>query len=197
SILAGFAFYFRSLAQALALAAELNRSAARLAITPLWRMWPRYVGLAAGGLLIVYTYWRLGLAGALGVAGVGLLVRYLAGRYVDRTLDGVRNLRNAKESLEHQAFHDPLTNLPNRALFAERLEHAMVRAGDGSVAVLFIDLDNFKTVNDKLGHAAGDALLVAATERLLTCVRREDTIARLGGDEFTVLLEDMRDPSDA
>jgi diguanylate cyclase (GGDEF)-like protein len=116
---------------------------------------------------------------------------------VDRTLESVRKLRTANEQLEHQAFHDPLTRLANRALFAERLEHAMVRAGEGSVAGLFLDLDNFKTVNDKLGHAAGDALLVATTERLLRCVRREDTVARLGGDEFTVLLEDMRDPSDA
>src|SRR5207237_96624 len=130
------------------------------------------------------------------VVAFALAVR-LAGRYVDRTLDSVRKLRTANEQLEHQAFHDPLTKLANRALFAERLEHARVRAGEGSVAVLFLDMDNFKTVNDKLGHAAGDALLLATTERLLRCVRREDTVARLGGDEFTVLLEDMRDPSDA
>jgi diguanylate cyclase (GGDEF)-like protein len=197
SILASFAFYFRSLPLALALAAELNRSPARLAAARLWRLWPQYAALCAGGLLIVYAYARLGLTGALGVAGFGLVVRYLAGRYVDRTLESVRKLRNANESLEHQAFHDPLTNLPNRALFAERLQHAMLRAGNGSVAVLFIDLDNFKAVNDTLGHGAGDLLLISATERLLQCVRREDTIARLGGDEFTVLLEDMHDPSDA
>src|SRR5260370_42539563 len=112
-----------------------------------------------------------------------LILRRLAARYVDHTLDSVRKVRTAKEALEHQAFHDALTNLPNRALFAERLEHAMMRAGEGSVAVLFLDLDNFKTVNDTLGHAAGDVLLTAATARLLQCVRREDTIARLGGDE--------------
>ena len=197
SAMAGFAFYFRSLPLALALAGELNRSPARLVVARYWRMWPQSIAIGAAGLLTAYAYSRLGLTGALGVGGFWLLVRHLAGRYVDRTLDSVRTLRNANESLEHQAFHDPLTNLPNRALFAERLEHAMVRAGDGSVAVLFLDLDNFKTVNDTLGHAAGDALLIAATERLVKCVRREDTIARLGGDEFTVLLEDMRDPSDA
>jgi diguanylate cyclase (GGDEF)-like protein len=118
-------------------------------------------------------------------------------RYMDRTLESVRKLRSANAALEHRAFHDPLTNLPNRALFAERLEHAILRAGESSVAVLFLDLDNFKTVNDTFGHATGDALLVAAAERLVECVRREDTIARLGGDEFTVLLEDMHDPSDA
>jgi diguanylate cyclase (GGDEF)-like protein len=160
-------------------------------------MWPRYAALIAAGLTIIYAYVRVGLIGALVIAAAVALVRHMAGRYIDRTLDSVRKLRTANEQLEHQAFHDPLTRLANRALFAERLEHAMVRAGDGSVAVLFLDLDNFKTVNDKLGHAAGDALLVAASERLLDCVRREDTIARLGGDEFTVLLEDMRDPSDA
>jgi diguanylate cyclase (GGDEF)-like protein len=197
SVLAGLAFYFRSLPLALALAAELSRSKMRLAARRYWRMWPQYVAIGAGALLTVFAYANLGVAGALGVGGFGLLVRYLAGRYVDRTLDSVRKLRNANESLEHQAFHDSLTNLPNRALFAERLEHAMVRAGDGSVAVLFVDLDNFKRVNDSLGHAAGDALLIAATERMVKCVRREDTIARLGGDEFTVLLEEMRDPSDA
>jgi diguanylate cyclase (GGDEF)-like protein len=197
SALAGLTFYFRSLPLALALACELNRSPARRFAARQWRMWPQYVAIAAGCLLTMCAYAAFGLTGALGVAGLWLLVRRLAGRYVDRTLDSVRKLRNANESLEHQAFHDPLTNLPNRALFAERLDHAMVRAGDGCVAVLFIDLDNFKTVNDTLGHAAGDALLVAATERVVQCVRREDTIARLGGDEFTVLLEDMHDPSDA
>src|SRR5919202_6362206 len=163
----------------------------------LWRMWPRYAALAAAALTVVYAYVRVGLIGAIVIAASVALVRHLAGRHIDRTLDGVRKLRTANEQLEHQAFHDPLTRLANRALFAERLEHAMLRAGTGSVAVLFLDLDNFKTVNDKLGHAAGDALLVAASQRLLSCVRREDTIARLGGDEFTVLLEDMRDPSDA
>jgi diguanylate cyclase (GGDEF)-like protein len=196
SALAGLAFYFRSLPLAVALAAELSRSKMRLAARRYWRMWPQYVAIGAGTLLTVFAYANLGVAGALGVGGFGLLVRYLSGRYVDRTLDSVRKLRNANESLEHQAFHDSLTKLPNRALFAERLEHAMVRA-DGSVAVLFVDLDNFKRVNDSLGHAAGDALLIAATERMLKCVRREDTIARLGGDEFTVLLEEMHDPSDA
>jgi diguanylate cyclase (GGDEF)-like protein len=192
SALAGFAFHFKSLPLALALAAELSRSTVRC-----WRLWPTYVALSAGGLLVAYAYANLGVAGALGFGGLALLMRYLAGRYVDRTLDSVRKLRSANESLEHRAFHDPLTNLPNRALFAERLEHAMVRADHNSVAVLFLDLDNFKSVNDTLGHAAGDALLIAASERLVKCVRRADTIARLGGDEFTVLLEEMRDPSDA
>ncbi len=197
SALAGMGFYFKSLPAALALATELNRSSARLVVSRYWRMWPQYVALGLASLLVVYAYSRLGLTVAIALGGLALLARYLAGRYVDRTLESVRKLRNANEALEHQAFHDVLTNLPNRALFAERMEHAMVRAGDGSVAVLFLDLDNFKNVNDTLGHAAGDALLMAASKRLVQCVRREDTIARLGGDEFTVLLEDLRDPSDA
>jgi diguanylate cyclase (GGDEF)-like protein len=197
SALAGFAFYFRSLPLALALAAELSRSKVRLSAARCWRMWPQYVAIGAAALLTAFAYANLGAAGALGVGGFGLLVHYLAGRYVDRSLDSVRKLRHAHESLEHQAFHDPLTNLPNRALFAERLEHAMIRAGDACVAVLFVDLDNFKPVNDTLGHAAGDALLIAVTQRVMKCVRREDTVARLGGDEFTVLLEEMHDPSDA
>ena len=93
--------------------------------------------------------------------------------------------------LHHTAFHDALTGLPNRALFLERLARAVGRAkgGEGETAVLFIDLDRFKGVNDGLGHAAGDAVLVEAARRLRRLLRPGDTVARLGGDEFTVLLE--------
>jgi diguanylate cyclase (GGDEF)-like protein len=97
--------------------------------------------------------------------------------------------------LAHQAFHDSLTKLPNRALFSDRLQHALDRMTrrQESIAVLFLDLDEFKPVNDTLGHDAGDRLLVAVGERLQSCLRPEDTVARLGGDEFTVLLEDITD----
>ena len=195
--LAGMAFHFKSLPMALALAGEMNRSGAGLLARRYWRMWPQYASIGIGCLLVLYAWETVGLTAALAVTVFALLVQHMAGRYVDRTLESVRTLRNTNEALEHQAFHDALTGVPNRALFAERLEHAMLRAGKGSVAVLFIDLDNFKSVNDTFGHAAGDALLVSTTGRLLQCVRRADTIARLGGDEFTVLLEDMHDPSDA
>ena len=197
SALAGFAFYFKSLPLALAIAGELNRSPAKSMVRRHWRMWPQYAALLITGLLIAHAYQQAGFNAAIAILGAAFIVRKLAGRYVDRTLESVRKLRATNEALQHRAFHDPLTGVANRALFSERLEHALVRAGEGAVAVLFLDLDNFKTVNDTLGHAAGDALLAAATTRLLQCTRREDTIARLGGDEFTVLLEDMRDPSDA
>ena len=102
--------------------------------------------------------------------------------------------RALQDQLTYQAFHDPLTSLPNRALFMDRLEHALIRAErrEHAVAMLFLDLDNFKIVNDSLGHQAGDQMLVAAAERVLECVRTEDTVARLGGDEFTILIEDVR-----
>ncbi len=97
-----------------------------------------------------------------------------------------------------QAFHDPLTKLPNRTLFGERVEIAAARLQPGEqMAVLFIDLDRFKTVNDSLGHAAGDELLIASANRIASCVRVEDTVARLGGDEFTVLLSRTRSPIEA
>ena len=103
-----------------------------------------------------------------------------------------------EERLQHQAFHDALTGLPNRALFMDRLGQALSRTQrrERSVAILFLDLDNFKFVNDSLGHEEGDRLLVEVAERLCACVRPEDTIARLGGDEYTILLEDARDASD-
>ncbi|MEX0984644.1 MAG: EAL domain-containing protein, partial [Actinomycetota bacterium] len=97
-----------------------------------------------------------------------------------------------EEQLSHQAFHDQITGLANRALFRDRVSHALERRArdDKPVSVLFMDLDDFKTINDSLGHAAGDQLLRELSERLLGNLRTADTAARLGGDEFAVLLED-------
>jgi diguanylate cyclase (GGDEF)-like protein/PAS domain S-box-containing protein len=103
----------------------------------------------------------------------------------------VSERRRLEEQLTHQAFHDPLTGLANRALFRDRVSHALALAQRRGtpVTVLFLDLDDFKTVNDSLGHAEGDRLLIAAAERFLACARTADTVARLGGDEFAILIE--------
>ncbi len=97
--------------------------------------------------------------------------------------------------LEHQALHDPLTGLANRALFSDRLEHAISRAERlrGRPALMMLDLDDFKSINDNLGHEAGDALLISIADCLRSCTRPSDTVARLGGDEFAVLLEETPD----
>ncbi len=100
-------------------------------------------------------------------------------------------LSRLKEELRHQAYHDPLTGLANRALFAERVEEQLIAPREGlCTVVLFLDLDDFKIVNDTLGHAAGDRLLAAVADRIRGCVRSDDLAARLGGDEFAVLLTD-------
>jgi diguanylate cyclase (GGDEF)-like protein/PAS domain S-box-containing protein len=118
----------------------------------------------------------------------------------DEEIDGiVLNLRDVSErksfqaELEHQAFHDTLTELPNRALFRNRVEHALAsqRRNGRPVAVLFLDIDDFKNVNDSLGHAAGDEVLQEVGRRLDDCMRPVDTAARLGGDEFAVLLHEV------
>ena len=100
------------------------------------------------------------------------------------------------EDMTHLARHDLLTNLPNRGLLLDRVEHAlqMSRRRGTRIALLFVDLDGFKPVNDRFGHAAGDAVLIDVAQRLSSCVRQSDTVARLGGDEFALLLEDVHPP---
>jgi diguanylate cyclase (GGDEF)-like protein/PAS domain S-box-containing protein len=98
-----------------------------------------------------------------------------------------------EEKLTHQAFHDSLTNLPNRAAFRIGLDHALQGSSEGRIAVLFLDLDDFKAVNDTMGHDIGDQLLVAVGARIASTLRPGDTVARLGGDEFAVLLKKMED----
>lgn len=115
------------------------------------------------------------------------------------TLRDVTERKRLEEELKHQAFHDALSGLANRPLFRDRLEHALARAARSltSLAVLFLDLDDFKLVNDSLGHAVGDELLVAVAGRIMGSLRSGDTAARFGGDEFAVLLEATEDISDA
>ena len=118
---------------------------------------------------------------------------------VHATVVDISDRKRAEEQIEFHAYHDVLTHLPNRKLFTDRLRHALThakRAGK-SVAVMFIDLDHFKTINDTLGHTAGDELLLEMAKRLRDCVREDDTVARLGGDEFTIILADLRHPEDA
>jgi diguanylate cyclase (GGDEF)-like protein len=166
---------------------------------------PRHMpDLAIDGLRSVISapvYQRGDLVGALSLG-----TREAGRRYRDMERDAVLafaehaglalNDAKAAEETAHQAFHDPLTGLANRALFLDRLSHARTRAirSGGSVGVLFADLDGFKTVNDSLGHAAGDQLLIIAAQRLVSVVGPTDTVARFGGDEFAILVEDAGEP---
>jgi Amt family ammonium transporter len=132
------------------------------------------------------------LAAPISISGVGV------GNFVS-----YRDIREKKQSdarLQHDALHDPLTGLANRALFLDRLQLIMARQQRHSqlnFAVMFLDLDRFKSVNDNLGHASGDDLLLRIAARLRACVRPEDTVARFAGDEFAILLEDVTNISDA
>ncbi|HKV11256.1 MAG TPA: EAL domain-containing protein [Thermoanaerobaculia bacterium] len=135
--------------------------------------------------------WRWVLTRGLAVRNEAGEVCRMAGSQSDITAR-----KAAEERLLHDAFHDPLTGLPNRALFMDRLGMAIAHAKrrlSYTFAVLFIDLDRFKNVNDSLGHSAGDELLMAVARRLESCLRPGDTVARLGGDEFTILLDEVSD----
>ena len=116
------------------------------------------------------------------------------------SLSDITDRKQIEERLRHDAFHDALTGLSNRALLIDRLSHALTRVnrrGDYIFAVLFLDLDRFKMINDSLGHTLGDQLLVTVARRLRECVRPDDTVARLGGDEFVVLLDGVQDVEEA
>ncbi|PSN18409.1 response regulator receiver protein [filamentous cyanobacterium CCP5] len=118
---------------------------------------------------------------------------------IEGIISDISDRKRAEQRLVHDALHDALTQLPNRTLFIERIESALRRKQrhpDYTFAVLFIDLDRFKIVNDSLGHGTGDRLLVEVANRLLQCIRASDTVARLGGDEFTILLDDIASTTD-
>ncbi len=139
--------------------------------------------------------WRWMLTRGIAISDESGAPQRLAGSLTDIT-----DRKQAEDRLIHDALHDALTGLANRALFMDRLTRAIgrsVRRPEARCAVAFLDIDNFKVVNDGLGHAAGDHLLVAIARRLEASLRPGDTVARLGGDEFTVLLEDIADAGDA
>jgi diguanylate cyclase (GGDEF)-like protein/PAS domain S-box-containing protein len=113
--------------------------------------------------------------------------------------EDITEIKRLQDQLEHLARHDPLTGLPNRHLFTDRLRQALAQGKrrKAPFAILYLDLNDFKPVNDVHGHKAGDALLVEVGRRLTACVRESDTVARMGGDEFTVLLTDIHGPENA
>ncbi|MYL73162.1 diguanylate cyclase, partial [Halobacillus litoralis] len=115
------------------------------------------------------------------------------------TARDITERKEAEAFINFQAYHDLLTRLPNRALFKDRLGLSISQAerNNQKLAVMFIDLDRFKVVNDSLGHAMGDRLLQAVTQRLEGCLRQGDTLSRFGGDEFTLLLPEIRHADDA
>jgi diguanylate cyclase (GGDEF)-like protein len=153
---------------------------------PQW-LWLPYLPLAIAGGLELADFRSTANSDPAFVVVPWLVIAVLARQFLV-----VAENRRLAHSVSDQALRDPLTNLANRVLFRDRLDHAiqLYHRDQRSVAVLSMDIDDFKMINDNLGHAAGDALLVQAAQRLLSCVRSGDTVARLGGDEFAVLIED-------
>jgi diguanylate cyclase (GGDEF)-like protein len=155
-----------------------------------------YVAVAATAALLLFVTIQSGDATAITVAAVmAVVVGLVAVRQLTALSDNARllaRLEGQERRLRHQALHDALTGLANRTLFQERMQAACDAAGAHRLAVLLIDLDDFKSINDSLGHGVGDAVLEVAAARLRQCTRDSDTVARLGGDEFAVLLEGIQ-----
>ncbi len=159
------------------------------------------VGSYCAGGIALNSQWLAVVLGvlAIGVLGLTLLTAVFDAHLESRNRAQTKALERANAALLHQATHDSLTGLPNRLLLLERLSQAIIRAERERrrLAVLGIDLNDFKQVNDTYGHGAGDALLAQIATRLVECVRKSDTVARLGGDEFVILADDIRDARDA
>lgn len=197
------------LAAAAALCAQVARSGRPLLLTPHDRdMLPEalraHAAAAAPFWLGVPLASRSGTIGAIAVAGMPGAAPYTQQdqallQFVAAQVDAAIERMQLQHQLLHMARHDALTGLPNRQLFHDRLESALARAGRNAqgFALLYLDLDKFKQVNDRFGHSAGDLLLKEVALRLQHCVREADTVARLGGDEFVVLLEAVATPHDA
>ena len=158
-----------------------------------------YVPFLVGAGVLAVESWQSELDRVVVVAGAALIGLVLARQLLTLVENQrlVQVVQEREEELRHQAFHDSLTGLANRALFNDRMEHQVSLRGraHGNVTVLFVDLDDFKHVNDQYGHAIGDALLVGVAERLRASVRVGDTVSRLGGDEFAVLLAEDDEPA--
>ena len=150
-----------------------------------------YAAVAAVDALLMSTIWS-GDEDAQVVGGCAVLITAVI---VLRQITAFRDNHELLDQLDHSATHDALTQLPNRELFHERLNQALIDSDGLHISVILIDLDDFKTVNDTLGHAAGDTLLIAVADRLRESVRAEDTVARLGGDEFAIVMRGGGEPA--
>lgn len=149
-------------------------------------------GAAGGGIDSAALAVVIGIV-SVSILAVTLVISALDAHYAVHTAKLADSLQAANEQLRSIALHDKLTGLPNRFLLEDRLEQAVLRGsrGGGNFAVMFVDLDRFKPVNDRFGHDVGDALLKAVAQRLAGCLRKADTVARTGGDEFVVVLSEV------
>ncbi len=188
----------------MAVAVALPYASGRVLGTLIVTAWLTTISVAALGEMIPSSSqvpsWYGSFFSVASLATAVAVILLLLWQFKTRLMATLADAREAKERLHHEATHDPLTGLPNRMLFMDRLASAMNLShhdSSRSFALLFLDLDRFKNVNDSLGHGIGDLLLVGIARRIEDCMRPTDTVARLSGDEFVVLLDDLANPDEA